>query len=190
MLCFLGVTTWEQSSRPGPPAPAGRPPGRLVALAAGSLAVVSLAWGSYRVLLAGARSGAFTPPAARQAAGPLEPSSMARRALLRTGRSPVASTAPARSPAARPAYVVSVATFASRERAEAHARRVRSKGYLAAVVRDGASYRVLTRPYPSEEAARRAARVLSEIGFSARVVVLRHTLPAPRDENGRIMILT
>ncbi|MDQ7820900.1 MAG: SPOR domain-containing protein [Armatimonadota bacterium] len=189
------MTTWEQSSSPGPPV-AGRSPRRLAALAASSLAVLGLAWGSYRVLLDGARAGAFNPPGRAPVAGVLEASPAVRRALVPPAPRPAAS-APARKPAAvsttarkpaavaRPSYVVSVARFTSRSLAEAHARRVRAKGYLATVVQDGAAFRVVTRPYPSEDAARRAARVLTEIGFSASVLAVRQPLSAPRDENSQ-----
>jgi hypothetical protein len=81
--------------------------------------------------------------------------------------------------------VVSVARFTSRVEADGFARRVRAKGYLASVVREGAAYRVVTRSYPSQDAALRAARVLREIGFSARVLAVRQPLHAPRDENSR-----
>jgi cell division septation protein DedD len=187
------VTTWEQPSRSRPPAPA-RPWGGLVALAAGSLAVAT-AWGSYRVLLAGAQVGAFGPPVRRQAAAVVEASPELRRAVLPSrpaaavGMAPTTPTAPlaARTPAAAApaAYVVRVARFARHDLAEAHARRVRAKGYLATVARDGAAYLVVTRPYPTEDAARRTARALAEIGFSVRVIALRQPLSAPRDGNSR-----
>ncbi len=80
-------------------------------------------------------------------------------------------------------YVVSIARLMNRTAAEAHARRVRAKGYGARVVRDGSAYRVVTRAYKNETAARNAARILTEIGFPARVMALREAPPIIRDES-------
>lgn len=68
-----------------------------------------------------------------------------------------------------PARVV-FGRFARRQDAEARARAVRRKGYIASVVRVGAGYLVVSRPYPTVEAARFWAEVFREIGLRADVL--------------------
>ncbi len=60
--------------------------------------------------------------------------------------------------------------FASPREAQARARLVRRKGYIASVVRVGGAYAVVSRPYPSLEAARSWAEIFREIGLRSQVV--------------------
>ncbi len=67
-------------------------------------------------------------------------------------------------------FVVAFGRFQRQESAEAHARLVRSKGYVAKVVRSGAAYVVVSRPYRSLSDARFWSKVFGELGLEARAL--------------------
>lgn len=66
-----------------------------------------------------------------------------------------------------PQFVVIFGAFANRAQADAYARTVRSKGYLATVLQDVTSYRVISRPYRSQERADFWRDVFEGIGLDA-----------------------
>lgn len=67
-------------------------------------------------------------------------------------------------------FVVSFGRFARRERAEAYARVVRSKGYIASVAQADTGFTVVSRPYASLDAARFWSTIFEEIGLEVRAV--------------------
>jgi hypothetical protein len=154
---------------------------RLLSTAASSSAIVVLAISSYWVLHNQPPTVGVWPTPALQALqrqavpGPLEAATAVRTAPMPySGATPVPGAAK---------YVVSIARHTDRKAAEVHARRVRAKGYGATVVRDGSGYSVVTHTYKNEAAARKAARILTEIGFTARVMALREVAPVIKDES-------
>jgi len=68
-------------------------------------------------------------------------------------------------------FVVAFGRFQRQETAEAHARLVRSKGYVARVVQSGAMYVVVSRPYRSLRDARFWSKVFGELGLEAKALV-------------------
>ncbi len=178
-----GMGTWEQRSQPSAQHTSVGSAARLMSLLASGLAVVLLASSPSWLLRVQSRATALIPiPALRgqqRVAGSLE--------VAPSVRSAQKPQMPARQVPVAAKYVVSIARFQDRGAAETQARRVRSKGYVATVVRDGSAYRVVTRTYRDEAAARHTAQVLNEIGFGARVLALRETFPAVKDENSRLM---
>lgn len=68
---------------------------------------------------------------------------------------------------ADPQFVVIFGSFKSAEQADAYARTVRSKGYLATVLEDVTSFRVVSRPYRTQERADFWRGVFEEIGLDA-----------------------
>ncbi|HLW48527.1 MAG TPA: hypothetical protein VKW09_12245 [bacterium] len=69
--------------------------------------------------------------------------------------------------ARRPAYAVSIGTFATTARADRVMHLVRSKGYIAVVVPRGAASQVTTRPYRTRAQAERIVRGLEAAGLHA-----------------------
>lgn len=78
-------------------------------------------------------------------------------------RSPVASVPRQLDPQ----FVVIFGAFEDRAEADAYARTIRSKGYLATVLQDETSYRVISRPYRSQERADFWRDVFEDIGLDA-----------------------
>jgi len=66
-----------------------------------------------------------------------------------------------------PRFVVVFGAFADRAEAEAYARLVRSKGYLAEVKATGTVFHVVSRPYDSRQRARFWTSIFLEIGLDA-----------------------
>jgi len=141
----------------------------------------SLLVGLASVLLLSAGTLAATRlPAFLQARTPVEPARVVvRRAPLETARPRPAHTETAltqpiaaapvtvRPQASAPRYVVVFGNFIDRAEAEAHARLIRSKGYIAGVVRAGGGFRVVSRPYESTARAQFWSSIFLEIGLDA-----------------------
>lgn len=98
--------------------------------------------------------------------GALEAPASVRAHAAFTFRSPA-------TPALQAKYVVSFGRFARRESANARARVIRSKGYIASVVRAGSAYLVVSRPYASLDAAEFWSGIFSEIGLPVRAITQR-----------------
>jgi len=130
-------------------------------LAAGLL-VALVAWAPYSVL----RSA---PPAVTQQAevreGPLEAPPTVRLAR------PVV-TAPPQSLAGVPAgrVVLAFGRFERRAAAQARAKLVRSKGYIARVVQTSAAYLVVSRPYRNHAEARFWSGIFGSLGLQVTTV--------------------
>ena len=76
-----------------------------------------------------------------------------------------------RSMASRAArFVVAFGRFERLESAEAQARLVRSKGYIAAVVRSGTAYVVVSRQYRSLADAKFWSSIFSKLGLEAKAL--------------------
>lgn len=75
-----------------------------------------------------------------------------------------------------PQYVVVFGSFATRAQAQAHARLVRSKGYLAGVISSDGSFRVVSRPYSSTERAVFWTTIFTEIGLDTDTTADLHDL--------------
>lgn len=90
----------------------------------------------------------------------------------RSGEALVVKTAQAPTAILQPVakFVVSFGRFHRQDSAEAQARRVRSKGYVAKVVQSGATYVVVSRPYRSLSDAHFWSKVFGEIGLEARAL--------------------
>jgi len=71
------------------------------------------------------------------------------------------------------AYVITFGRFASRQEAEAKARRVRSKGYSAVVSREGSTFVVMSRAFSDRKVAESWSGVFKQIGLQAKVVAVR-----------------
>ena len=67
-------------------------------------------------------------------------------------------------------FVVAFGRFERLEPAQAQARLVRSKGYIAAVIRSGAAYLVVSRPYRSLADAKFWSSIFSNIGLEAKAL--------------------
>lgn len=110
------------------------------------------------------------PPAALREGSPLAPVAK-RSAGPQISKQPI----PARKPLAakqartRAGYATFFGRFPNLRTAQAHAQRVRSKGYLATVVRRERSFLVIGRIYQSRTQAERMARILTEIALPATV---------------------
>ncbi|MDR7509714.1 MAG: hypothetical protein QN210_08400 [Armatimonadota bacterium] len=160
------MATWEVGTRSLLRSPAHRP--ALVAAAQAALAagVVALAgagpyWG-LRTSLEESQARAATR--VLEVSPTLRPSPPAVQ--VRADAGPAGRVSSARPAAARVVF----GRFARRQDAEARARAVRRKGYIASVVRVGAGYLVVSRPYPTVEAARFWAEIFSEIGLRADIL--------------------
>lgn len=70
-------------------------------------------------------------------------------------------------PQTQPQFVVLFGEFASRAEAHAYARTVRGKGYLATVLQDVTSFRVISRPYDTREDADFWRSVFEDIGLDS-----------------------
>ncbi len=66
-------------------------------------------------------------------------------------------------------YAMTFGRFTTLKAAQACAQRIRSKGYMATVVRVGSSFRVLGRTYTTRAHAEQMARILQEIDLPASV---------------------
>lgn len=160
------MATWEAGSRPL----LRFPPRRSAAVGAASAllasGVVALAGaGPYWALRASLREFQV-----RAAASVLEVAPVRRTSAVVAG--PVAPLRRAGAPPARPGAAVRVVfgRFAHPQDAASRARAVRRKGYIASVVPVGGSYVVVSRPYPTLEAARFWAGIFGEIGLRTQVV--------------------
>lgn len=136
------MATWEDPN--GEPGPAGS--GRNLSAAAAAALILGLS---------GVGLAASRLPIVRQA------DFLGQRAAPSTPR--VASI-PLRPD---PQFVVIFGAFASRAQADEYARTVRSKGYLATVLQDMTSFRVISRPYRSQERADFWRDVFEEVGLDA-----------------------
>jgi hypothetical protein len=169
------MATWELEARsllwPGVRRRAAATAAQAV-MAAGVVALVAA--GSYRALHT-SLLGSQAQAAARtlEVAPALRPSPPGVRSQ--------AGTRPAGAFAVRPADAARVVfgRFARRQDADARARLVRRKGYMATVVRVGEVYLVVSRAYSSPQAAQFWARVFREIGLRARVVPRLEALAVP-----------
>jgi len=136
------MATWEDPN--GEPGPAGR--ARNLSAATAAALILSLS---------GVGLAASRLPIVRQA------DFFAQRV---TPSNPRVASVPLRPD---PQFVVIFGAFASRAQADAYARTIRSKGYLATVLQDVTSFRVVSRPYQSQERADFWRGVFEEIGLDA-----------------------
>lgn len=67
-------------------------------------------------------------------------------------------------------FAVSLGAYSHSEAAEAQARAVRSKGYLASVAPTGTQFLVVTRPYENAVRARQWCRIFADLGLPGRLV--------------------
>ncbi len=161
------MATWDERTLPSrtEPEPGASAAGQIPQILAAGLAALMLALGPYwvlRVVLPQAsvatvvRAGALeVAPAVRSSlpvAG-VQPGQRRAVASLRSGR-----------------FVVAFGRFERLESADAQARLVRSKGYIAAVVRSGTAYLVVSRPYHSLAAAKFWSSIFSDIGLEAKAL--------------------
>ncbi len=152
------VQTWSE------PEPAPSVVRQIPQLLAAGLVVLLMASGPYYVLRIALPQSQI---ATAVSTGPLEAQPAIRSAL------PVAAVRPGQAAAVVPPagrFVVAFGRFERREAADAHARLVRSKGYIARVVRSGAAYVVVSRPYRSLAAAQFWTGVFGEIGLQAKAL--------------------
>src|SRR5256712_7658039 len=98
--------------------------------------------------------------------GALEVAPAARSSLTAASRLSQARAIAARSGR----FVVAFRRFEQFESADAHARFVRSKGYIAAVVQSGTAYPVVSRQYRSLADAKFWSSIFSNIGLEAKAV--------------------
>ena len=75
-----------------------------------------------------------------------------------------------------PQYVVVFGSFTTRAQAQAHARLIRRKGYLAGVIPSEGAFRVVSRAYGSTERALFWTTVFSDIGLDADTTADLHDL--------------
>lgn len=153
------MSTWEaRSARVSRPEPAGV---EMLRVLAAGLLVALVAWAPYSVL----RSGSST--VTRQAEvreGPLEVPPAVRLAR------PVVTVPPQSlvGPAGR--IVLAFGRFERHAAAQARARLVRSKGYIARVVHAGAVYLVVSRPYRNQAEARFWSGIFGGLGLQVTTV--------------------
>lgn len=140
ILCAMA--TWEDPNGEQGPVAGARNMGAVAAAA-------------FILALSGAGLAASRLPIVRQA------ESLGQRAAP---ASPAVASAPHRPD---PKFVVIFGDFASRAQADAYARTVRRKGYLATVLQDVTSFRVVSRPYRSQERADFWRVLFEEIGLDA-----------------------
>jgi hypothetical protein len=133
-------------------------------LAAG-LIVAVLTWGPYWVLRNGAGPVALAPGVG---AGALEGSPAVRSTLFVAAVRPPQSSGAAGLSSGR--FVLAFGRFERRAAAEARARLVRSKGYIARVVHSGAAYLVVSRPYRDHADAQFWSAVFVKLGLHATTV--------------------
>src|SRR3989454_2413398 len=158
------VATWDERTfqnwiKPAPVVSVGRQIPQL--LAAGLMALI-LAFGPYWALRATLPSSSV---ATALRAGALEVAPAVRSSLVasRLGQ--------ARAMASRSGrFVVAFGRFERLESADAHARLVRSKGYIAAVVQSGTAYLVVSRQYRSLADAKFWSSIFSNIGLEAKAM--------------------
>ncbi|TMI76363.1 MAG: hypothetical protein E6H05_03810 [Bacillati bacterium ANGP1] len=159
------MATWDERTfqnriKPAPVAPAGRQIAQL--LAAGLMALI-LAFGPYWALRATLPS---SPVATALRTGALEVAPAARSSLVEASQLGQARAMASRSGR----FVVAFGRFERFEPADAHARLVRSKGYIAAVVQSGTAYLVVSRQYRSLADAKFWSSIFSGIGLEAKAV--------------------
>jgi len=159
------VATWDERTfqnriRPASVVPVGRQIPQL--LAAGLMAVI-LASGPYWALRATLPSSSV---ATALRAGALEVAPASRSSLVVASRLGQARAMASRSGR----FVVAFGRFERFESADAHARLIRSKGYIAAVVQSGTAYLVVSRQYRSLADAKFWSSIFSNIGLEAKAV--------------------
>ncbi len=157
------MATWEVGSRVQTwtePEPAPSVVRQIPQLLAAGLVVLLMASGPYYVLRIALPQSQI---ATAVSTGPLEAQPAVRSALsIAAARGQAAGITPASG-----RFLVAFGRFERREAADARARLVRSKGYIARVVRSGAAYLVVSRPYHSLAAAQFWTGVFGEIGLQA-----------------------
>ncbi len=112
-------------------------------------------------------------PILMQQAQPVRPGSVGSAGPMEASRTIHVAARP-QLPA--PHYVVVFGSFATRAQANALARQVRSKGYLADVLTSRGSFRVVSRPYGSTERAMFWTTIFTEIGLDADATADLHDL--------------
>ncbi len=161
------MATWEVGSRVQTwtePEPAPSVARQIPQLLAAGLVVLLMASGPYYVLRIALPQSQI---ATAVSVGPLEAPPTVRSALSVAAAPPgqVAGVAPAQG-----RFMVAFGRFERREAADARARLVRSKGYIARVVRSGAAYVVVSRSYRSLADAQFWTGVFGEIGLQAKAL--------------------
>lgn len=164
--------TFESTITPVPRVPVAR---QIPQLVAAGLTALVLASGPYWALRA------VTMPSSEANAvrtGALEITPAARLRAVTAVRAGAGGVSLAR--AGR--FVVAFGRFQRRESAEAQARLVRSKGYIAGVVRSGTAYLVVSRQYRSLADAKFWSSIFSSLGLEAKAMArLEATTDLPLD---------
>src|SRR5574340_702796 len=154
------MATWEvRSSRMSRQEPAGA---EMLRVLAAGLLVALVAWAPYSVLRSRPQ------PVTQQAE--VREGTLEAPPTVRTARPAV--TAPRQGLAGVPAggIVLAFGRFERRTAAQARARLVRSKGYIARVVRAGAAYLVVSRPYRNHAEARFWSGIFGGLGLQVTTV--------------------
>jgi hypothetical protein len=134
----------------------------MLRLLAAGLLVAVVTWAPYSILRGG--PGPFVRPSdAREGALEVTPDIHAARVPVTTPLMRALSAAGV--PAGR--VVLAFGRFERRAAAEARARLVRSKGYIARVVQAGEAYLVVSRPYRNHADAQFWSSIFSELGLQA-----------------------
>lgn len=161
------MATWEVGTALqhwSEPEPAPSVARQIPQLLAAGLVVLLMASGPYYVLRIALPQSQI---ATAVSVGPLEVPPAVRSALpvvaMQTRRAVGVTPAPRR-------FMVAFGRFERREAADARARLVRSKGYIARVVRSGAAYVVVSRQYRSLADAQFWTAVFGEIGLQAKAL--------------------
>jgi len=159
------VATWDERTfqnriRPAPVVPVGR---QIPQLLAAGLMALTLVVGPYWTLRATLPSSSVAT-ALRTVALEVAPAS--RSSLVVASRLGQARALASRSGR----FVVAFGRFERFESADAHARLIRSKGYIAAVVQSGTAYLVVSRQYRSLADAKFWSSIFSNIGLEAKAV--------------------
>jgi hypothetical protein len=164
------MATWEVgSARMSRREPAGV---EMLRVLTAGLLVVLVAWAPYAVL----RSG--SPLVREQVAvreGTLEVPPSIRQAL------PVITAPPQQGLAGVPGgrFVLAFGRFERRVTAQARARLVRSKGYIARVIPTGAAYLVVSRPYRNHAEARFWSGIFGTLGLQVTTVTRLEAVVPP-----------